>query len=136
MEGGPLPPVTLIMFHDVRPASDPLVQRFPARYAMDCFLNPEQLDAHLDEIQQHFQVVSLGRVRRAAKGLESLPPNPAVLTFDDGRGATARGSCAPPGPGDAPKPGHAPPPPTLPVHRLQGCRDIGPMWSRGCWRVE
>jgi peptidoglycan/xylan/chitin deacetylase (PgdA/CDA1 family) len=44
---------------------------------------PEELEAQLDVLRAHATVVSLADVRRAFRG-KKLPPNPVLVTFDDG----------------------------------------------------
>ncbi|MBI4512073.1 MAG: polysaccharide deacetylase family protein [Deltaproteobacteria bacterium] len=44
---------------------------------------PEQLDEHLAILNRHFHVISLDALRAYLEGAP-LPPNPALVTFDDG----------------------------------------------------
>jgi len=64
--------VPILMYHSVGADSDPLTVR------------PEELDAQLDYLQSAgFNTVTLHEVLDAHNG-GKLPPNPVVLTFDDG----------------------------------------------------
>ncbi len=47
-------------------------------------VNHRRFAAHLDFLQQHYKIISLGDYIRASSGHGRLPPYSAVLTFDDG----------------------------------------------------
>lgn len=68
--GGSVP---ILMYHSVGPGTDPLG------------VSEAELDAHLAYLQSAgFQTVSLHELLDHMAGHGSLPPNPIVLTFDDG----------------------------------------------------
>ena len=72
--------LTVLMFHRVLPADDPafaLAER-EFTFTLDGFRRT------LDFVQLHYSVVSLGDLQAARLGLTHLPPNPLLITFDDG----------------------------------------------------
>ncbi len=71
-----LPPVTVVMYHFVRPLA---ATRFPRLAALDLAAFREQIAY----IRRHYTPVALSDVTAAARG-SALPPRPIVLTFDDG----------------------------------------------------
>ena len=76
MTASPSPPLTVVMYHFVRPlAATP----FPRLTALDLAAFREQLAY----ITRHYTPVALSEVIAAANG-SALPPRPIVLTFDDG----------------------------------------------------
>ncbi len=70
-------PLTAVMYHYVRPVSR---SRYPRINGLEVAAFKEQL-AYLD---RHYTVVTMEGVIAAIRGQESLPPNAALLTFDDG----------------------------------------------------
>ena len=70
--------VTIVMYHYVR---DLARSRFPAIKG----LSVDRFRLQLDYIQTHYTPISVERVLGAVgPGREDLPPNPILLTFDDG----------------------------------------------------
>lgn len=72
--------LTVLMFHRVLPADDPafaLAER-EFTFTLDGFRRT------LDFVQRHYSVVSLGDLQATRLGLTHLPPNPLLITFDDG----------------------------------------------------
>ena len=72
--------LTVLMFHRVLPADDPafaLAER-EFTFTLDGFRRT------LDFVQRHYNVVSLGDLQTARLGQTHLPPNPLLITFDDG----------------------------------------------------
>jgi peptidoglycan/xylan/chitin deacetylase (PgdA/CDA1 family) len=71
--------VTILCYHSVTPDTK-LDGSDPHKLHLDreCFLQ------HLDHLQQHYHIISLGEFARARRNNERLPDNTAVLTFDDG----------------------------------------------------
>lgn len=72
--------LTVLMFHRVLPANDPafaLAER-EFTFTLDGFRRT------LDFVQRHYRVVSLGDLQAACQGQQPLPPNPVLITFDDG----------------------------------------------------
>jgi peptidoglycan/xylan/chitin deacetylase (PgdA/CDA1 family) len=67
----------VVMYHYVRDAA---VTPFPAIRA----LPPALFEQQLDWLQQQYRVISLDQLESALAGDSSLPPNAALLTFDDG----------------------------------------------------
>lgn len=67
----------VVMYHYVRDSS---ATPFPAIRA----LAPELFEQQLDWLQEQYQVVDLERLEAALNGTGELPPNAALLTFDDG----------------------------------------------------
>lgn len=73
-----LPYLTTITYHHL---ADP-----GAEYDFDpgvADVTPEQFDRHLDLLERHFNVISIDDLVNALDGAD-LPPNPALITFDDG----------------------------------------------------
>ncbi|WP_148255171.1 polysaccharide deacetylase family protein [Aidingimonas lacisalsi] len=70
-------PLTIVMYHYVRPLRD---SRYPSLKALDV----QDFAGQLDYLQQHYCVVRMEDVIASAKGEASLPENAALLTFDDG----------------------------------------------------
>jgi len=69
--------LTVVMYHYVRPIAS---SRYPG-------INGLELDAferQLDYLQHHHSVVTARDVIASARGEAILPPNPLLLTFDDG----------------------------------------------------
>ena len=72
--------LTVLMFHRVLPADDPafaLAER-EFTFTLDGFRRT------LDFVQRHYSVVSLSDLQAARLGRAALPPNPVLITFDDG----------------------------------------------------
>jgi peptidoglycan/xylan/chitin deacetylase (PgdA/CDA1 family) len=72
--------LTVLMFHRVLPTDDPafvLAER-EFTFSLDGFCRT------LDFVQSHYSVVSLDDLQRARMGMVELPPNPLLITFDDG----------------------------------------------------
>jgi peptidoglycan/xylan/chitin deacetylase (PgdA/CDA1 family) len=75
--GHPLAGLLTVMWHYVRdPDDEPRVGSGAIR--------PRDFDRQLDLIARHRTVVGWQAVADALDGVVSLPPNPALLTFDDG----------------------------------------------------
>jgi peptidoglycan/xylan/chitin deacetylase (PgdA/CDA1 family) len=74
-------PISVFMYHDVRDFDSTL---FPDRYKLKSFIHPSQLEFQLDIIQQDFNTISVEQLALSSVGDIQLPPNPAILTFDDG----------------------------------------------------
>jgi len=72
----PVPPVTIVMYHFIRPAS----KRFPGFAAIE----PAAFREQLRYILRHHTPIRLTDVADAVNGSTMLPPRPVVLTFDDG----------------------------------------------------
>jgi len=66
-----------VMYHYVR---DTAATAFPAIRA----LPPDMFERQLDWLQAEYDLVSLEVFEAALDGGRALPPNPALLTFDDG----------------------------------------------------
>jgi peptidoglycan/xylan/chitin deacetylase (PgdA/CDA1 family) len=75
VEGG-APLATIVMYHIVRPAGG-LAATLKG-------LDANAFKGQLEYIRAHYTPVGLHDVAGAADGLQSLPPRPVVLTFDDG----------------------------------------------------
>jgi peptidoglycan/xylan/chitin deacetylase (PgdA/CDA1 family) len=78
--------LTVLMFHRVLPPDDPafaLAER-EFTFTLDGFRRT------LDFVQHHYSVVSLDDLQRARVGQAALPPNPLLVTFDDGWRDTLR----------------------------------------------
>ena len=77
----PQPRLTIVMYHYVRPLSR---TRFPRIKALDL----DRFRGQLEYLLRHYQIVSGTQVIAAARGpggsTWDLPPNAALLTFDDG----------------------------------------------------
>jgi len=72
--------LTVLMFHRVLPADDPafaLAER-EFTFTVDGFRRT------LDFVQRHYTVVSLDDLQAARQAQRPLPPNPVLITFDDG----------------------------------------------------
>lgn len=72
--------LTVLMFHRVLPADDPvfaLAER-EFTFTVDGFRRT------LDFVQRHYSVVGLDDLQAAFLAQRPLPPNPALITFDDG----------------------------------------------------
>ncbi|RKJ98415.1 polysaccharide deacetylase family protein [Alicycliphilus denitrificans] len=72
--------LTVLMFHRVLPADDPafaLAER-EFTFTLGGFRRT------LDFVQRHYSVVSLGDLQAARQEQRLLPPNPMLITFDDG----------------------------------------------------
>lgn len=72
--------LTVLMFHRVLPVNDPayaLAER-EFTFTLDGFRRT------LDFVQRHYRVVGLGDLQAARQGQRPLPPNPLLITFDDG----------------------------------------------------
>jgi peptidoglycan/xylan/chitin deacetylase (PgdA/CDA1 family) len=70
-------PLTIVMYHYVRDLSR---SRYPGLKA----LTVDAFDGQLDYITRHYRVCSVRELVAAARGQSRLPPNPCLLTFDDG----------------------------------------------------
>src|SRR5579872_3957474 len=69
--------VTIVMYHYVR---DLERSRFPTIKG----LSVERFRRQLDHVQECFTPISIEMLRAALCGEQDLPPNPILLTFDDG----------------------------------------------------
>ena len=69
--------MTIIMYHYVRDLPR-------SRYPKIKGLLTEKFEGQLDYILKHYTVCSMGQVISAIRGEDELPPNPCLLTFDDG----------------------------------------------------
>src|ERR1035441_10160315 len=69
--------VTIVMYHYVR---DLKRSRFPAIKG----LSVERFCRQLDYIEAHYTPISVEKLLGALESGEDLPPNPILLTFDDG----------------------------------------------------
>lgn len=72
--------LTVLMFHRVLPADDPAFT-FAEReftFTLDGFRRT------LDFVQRHYTVVGLDDLQAARQARQPLPPNPVLITFDDG----------------------------------------------------
>jgi peptidoglycan/xylan/chitin deacetylase (PgdA/CDA1 family) len=70
--------VTLVTYHYVRPLAG---SQFPRLHGLDL----SDFDAQLDYLHRHYHFVSNDTVRAMFNGEPvDLPPNPVLLTFDDG----------------------------------------------------
>lgn len=69
--------LAVLMYHYVRPPDAPV------RVGSGC-VDLETFAAQLDDLQRHAHVVSWADVATAMDGGPALPPNPVLLTFDDG----------------------------------------------------
>lgn len=65
------------MYHYVRDSADTAFPRIRA-------LHPEQFERQLDWLQTEYVVVDAARLEAAVHHGQALPPNAALLTFDDG----------------------------------------------------
>lgn len=83
------PNVHVLMYHDVRDATD---TAWPKRYALRSFVSATAFHQHLDRITRLFTPVSLRQALAILDGAEPAPrQRPAVLiTFDDGLADHAR----------------------------------------------
>ena len=72
--------LTVLMFHRVLPADSPAYQLAEREFTF----STAGFDACLEFVGRHYSVVSLRDVEAAAKTGTKLPPNPALITFDDG----------------------------------------------------
>src|SRR5690242_8239725 len=72
-----LPPLTIVMYHYVRPIAG-------SRYPRIRGLELADFEGQLDYIERHHRVVSMAQVLAAARGETSLEPGSVLLTFDDG----------------------------------------------------
>jgi peptidoglycan/xylan/chitin deacetylase (PgdA/CDA1 family) len=71
-------PVPILMYHVI--AAPPSSATYPGLY-----VSPAELSAQVEGLADHgFHAVTLEQVYRYWKGVEALPPNPIVFTFDDG----------------------------------------------------
>jgi peptidoglycan/xylan/chitin deacetylase (PgdA/CDA1 family) len=69
--------LTIVMYHYVRDLPN-------TRYPGIKGLLTERFEGQLDYITRHYTVCSPGQIASAINGKGSLPPNPCLLTFDDG----------------------------------------------------
>lgn len=72
--------LTVLMFHRVLPVNDP-AYAFAEReftFTLDGFQRT------LDFVQRHYRVVSLNDLEASRQGQLPMPPNPMLITFDDG----------------------------------------------------
>jgi peptidoglycan/xylan/chitin deacetylase (PgdA/CDA1 family) len=70
-------PVTLVMYHYVRPIAG-------SRYPRIRGLELQDFEGQLDHIERHYRVISAAQLVQAARTDEALPDNSLLLTFDDG----------------------------------------------------
>ncbi len=68
---------SIITYHYVRELSE-------TRYPRICGLTETNFRGQLDYLARHYRFVTLDEVLDACHGSRELPPNAAVLTFDDG----------------------------------------------------
>lgn len=73
----PLPLVTIVMYHYVRPLA---TSAFPRLAALDV----DAFRGQLDYVRRHYSPIRLSELVAAARGLRTLPERPVLLTFDDG----------------------------------------------------
>ncbi len=72
-------PVPILMYHDLSPAGD------PAAAADVWTVQADNFEKHLQSLKaQGYASVLPADLAAAARGRTSLPPKPAVITFDDG----------------------------------------------------
>lgn len=71
--------LTILMYHDIRDET-----KFSKRYELKSFLRVQQFRNQLNYIKTHYNVVSCRQVIDSVENSNPLPPNPIVLTFDDG----------------------------------------------------
>jgi peptidoglycan/xylan/chitin deacetylase (PgdA/CDA1 family) len=71
------PPLTIVMYHYVRPI---LGSHYPRIRGLEL----KDFEGQLDYIQRHYKAVSVKEVIDAAQGKRILPSLPILLTFDDG----------------------------------------------------
>ncbi len=76
---GRSPWLTILTYHRVE---DPKRERALDTDVID--VTPEEFDAQLATVKRYFDVVRLEEVRAFFNGGAKLPPNPALITFDDG----------------------------------------------------
>jgi len=76
-DAAPSRDVTIVMYHYVRPLAR---SRFPRLRALDL----DRFRGQLDHLCRHYTPVSMEEVIAAARDRAPLPPNPVLLTFDDG----------------------------------------------------
>jgi peptidoglycan/xylan/chitin deacetylase (PgdA/CDA1 family) len=69
--------LTIVAYHYVRDLPR-------TRYPRIKGLLTEKFEGQLDYITKHYTVCSIGQVLSAMRGEDELPPNPCLLTFDDG----------------------------------------------------
>ena len=69
--------LTVVMYHYVRPIVG-------SRYPLIKGLELSAFEGQLDYLQRHHQCVTARQVIAHARGEERLPPDPVLLTFDDG----------------------------------------------------
>jgi peptidoglycan/xylan/chitin deacetylase (PgdA/CDA1 family) len=74
----PWPWLTVITYHRIHP--NPTAQPFD-QGVIDA--TPAEFDAQIATLRRYFSVIGLAELRRHMRG-GPLPPNPAVVTFDDG----------------------------------------------------
>lgn len=72
--------LTVLMFHRVLPADDPNLARAEREFTITL----DGFRRTLDFVQRHYQVLSLSDLQAAWRGSATLPPNPVLITFDDG----------------------------------------------------
>lgn len=74
------PRLWVLMYHRILPLDDP-------RFALEepgMIVQPDTFDMHLEEVQKHFDVVSLGEWVHANQNGEPVPKKACAITFDDG----------------------------------------------------
>lgn len=72
--------LTTLMFHRVLPADAPDYAAAEHEFTF----TTEGFGRCLDFVRKHYQCVTLQQVHDALQGRGSLPPNPVLITFDDG----------------------------------------------------
>lgn len=70
-------PLTVVMYHFVRPIRG---SRYPGIKGLEV----AEFVGQLDYLERHYRIVDMESVVAALNGDEALPPNAALLTFDDG----------------------------------------------------
>lgn len=72
--------LTVLMFHRVLPADDPAFALAEREFTF----TQEGFRRALDFVQRHYHVVTLRQLAAAREQDQPIPPNPVLITFDDG----------------------------------------------------
>ncbi len=72
-----MPSLTILMYHYVRPLER---TRFPSIKGLDI----AEFEGQVGYVQKHYSLISVENLIDAMVSKAELPPNPALLTFDDG----------------------------------------------------